>query len=112
MKIYNKLLAIFIFTISIANADISFVEEPVFNSNMYVQTYGNPNNEVVVFVHGLGDEASTIWESSIDKLKEEYFIIKEKINKILNFQSRFIFDVYFKMFKCLFDSLNILLKIA
>ena len=75
MKIYNKLLTIFIFTLSIANADISFVEEPVFNSNMYVQTYGNPNNEVVVFVHGLGDEASTIWESSIDKLKEEYFII-------------------------------------
>ena len=75
MKIYNKFIAIFIFTISIANADISFIDEPILNSNMYVETHGNPDNEVVVFVHGLGDEASTIWESSIDKLKEEYFVI-------------------------------------
>lgn len=75
MKIFNKFLIILLFVFSIANADTTFIDEPILNSNVYVQTHGDKNNEVVVFVHGLGDEASTIWESSIEKLKENYYVI-------------------------------------
>lgn len=75
MKIFNKFLIILLFVFSTLNANTTFIDEPILNSNVYVQTYGDQNNEVVVFVHGLGDEASTIWESSIEKLKEDYYVI-------------------------------------
>ena len=75
MKIFNKFLIILLFVFSTLNANTTFIDEPILNSNVYVQTYGDQNNEVVVFVHGLGDEASTIWESSIEKLKENYYVI-------------------------------------
>jgi pimeloyl-ACP methyl ester carboxylesterase len=75
MKIYNKLLIIFLFIFSIVNADTTFINEPILNSKVYVETHGSKNKEVVVFVHGLGDEASTIWKNSVDKLKNDYFVI-------------------------------------
>lgn len=62
MKIYKKLLIIFVFVFSTVNANTTFINEPILNSMMYVETHGDKNKEVVVFVHGLGDEASTIWE--------------------------------------------------
>ena len=40
-----------------------------------MQTAGNPKNPAVVLVHGLGDEASTIWQSTIALLKNEYYVI-------------------------------------
>lgn len=40
-----------------------------------MQTIGNPENPAIVLVHGLGDEASTIWESSIELLKNDYFVV-------------------------------------
>lgn len=75
MKIFNKFLIILLFVFSIVSANTTFIDEPILNSNVYVQTYGDQNNEIVVFVHGLGDEASTIWESSIEKFKENYYVI-------------------------------------
>lgn len=75
MKIYKKLLIIFVFVFSTVNANTTFINEPILNSMMYVETHGDKNKEVVVFVHGLGDEASTIWEKSIEKLKNDYFVI-------------------------------------
>lgn len=75
MKIYNKILIILLFVVSFANANTTFINEPILNSKMYVETHGDKNKDVVVFVHGLGDEASTIWEESIEKLKNDYFII-------------------------------------
>lgn len=53
----------------------TFITEPVFNASVYMQTVGNPDNPAVVLVHGLGDEASTIWESSIERLKDDYFVV-------------------------------------
>ncbi len=53
----------------------TFVTEPIFNSSVYMQTSGNPENPAVVLIHGLGDEASTIWESTISLLKNNYYVI-------------------------------------
>ena len=51
------------------------VHEPVFNGNVYLNFKGNPNGPVVVLIHGLGDNASTIWDQTIDKLKSHYFVV-------------------------------------
>lgn len=40
-----------------------------------MEIHGDENNETIIFVHGLGDEASTIWKDSVDRLKENYQII-------------------------------------
>lgn len=53
----------------------TFITEPVFNASVYMQTIGNPENPAVVLVHGLGDEASTIWESTIELLKNDYYVV-------------------------------------
>lgn len=53
----------------------SYIKEPIFNASVYMQTAGNPKNPAVVLVHGLGDEASTIWQSTIALLKNEYYVI-------------------------------------
>ncbi|MDD3324028.1 MAG: alpha/beta hydrolase [Sulfurospirillaceae bacterium] len=53
----------------------TFVAEPIFNASVYIKTVGNPEKPAIVFVHGLGDEASTIWEQSISLLKENYFVV-------------------------------------
>ncbi len=42
-----------------------YVTESIFNSSVYLQTSGNPKNKAVVLVHGLGDEASSIWEKTV-----------------------------------------------
>lgn len=75
MKIYKKLLFFLLFFAVIVSANTTYISEPILNSTVHVQTYGDENKEVVVLVHGLGDEASTIWDSSIAKLKDEYFVI-------------------------------------
>ncbi len=66
-------LFLFFFFISFLNAQ--FIREPIFNEVSYVKTFGNPNNEAIIFVHGLGDEASTIWHKTINDLKDKYFIM-------------------------------------
>ncbi|WP_041958811.1 alpha/beta fold hydrolase [Sulfurospirillum arsenophilum] len=53
----------------------TFITEPIFKASVYMQTIGNPENPAIVLVHGLGDEASTIWESSIELLKNDYFVV-------------------------------------
>lgn len=69
----KRFLLFFTFTICFLNAQ--FIKEPIFNEVSYVETFGNPNNEAIVFVHGLGDEASDIWKTSVEALKDEYFIM-------------------------------------
>jgi len=53
----------------------TFITEPVFKASVYLTTVGNPDNPAVVLVHGLGDEASTIWEGTIERLKKDYFVV-------------------------------------
>lgn len=61
--------------ISSLRAESFYIKEPVLNSEMYLEIHGNKNNETVIFVHGLGDEASSIWKDSVEKLKENYQVI-------------------------------------
>ena len=69
-----KKLFIFIFLFS-TYIYAQYIKEPIFNETTYVETFGNPQNEAIVFVHGLGQEASSIWEQSVEVLKKEYFIM-------------------------------------
>lgn len=69
----KRILLFFIFTFCFLDAQ--FIKEPIFNEATYVKTFGNPKNEAIVFVHGLGDEASDIWKTSVEALKDEYFIM-------------------------------------
>lgn len=70
MKIFNKSLIILLFVFSIANADTTFIDEPILNSNVYVQTHGDKNNEVVVFVHGLGMKLQRFGKVVLKNLKK------------------------------------------
>ncbi|MCU7917555.1 MAG: alpha/beta hydrolase [Candidatus Thiodiazotropha sp. (ex Epidulcina cf. delphinae)] len=49
--------------------------ESVFGGQVYLRTAGNPDHPPVVLIHGLGDEASTSWDASIEALKNDYFIL-------------------------------------
>jgi pimeloyl-ACP methyl ester carboxylesterase len=75
MKLIFKVLLFTILLFINSFAKEFYIEEPYLDSSVNVQTYGNKNNEVIVFVHGLGDEASNIWKNSIDTLKDRYYIL-------------------------------------
>ena len=75
MKLLNKITLFLILFISSLSADTFYIDEPILKSKMYMEIHGNKNNETIVFVHGLGDEASTIWKDSVDRLKENYQVI-------------------------------------
>ena len=51
------------------------VSEPVFNGKVYLHMRGNPAGPVVFLVHGLGDDASAIWQETINKLERDYFVV-------------------------------------
>jgi len=57
---------LFTFSLFIYCLNAQFIKEPIFNEVSYVETYGNPKNEAIVFVHGLGKEASSIWLESVE----------------------------------------------
>ena len=66
----------FIFSILFSiSLNALFIKEKEFNEKIYLRTYGNPNNEAIVFVHGLGNEASTIWDETIESLRDDYYIV-------------------------------------
>ncbi|MEE9493562.1 MAG: alpha/beta hydrolase [Gammaproteobacteria bacterium] len=50
------------------------VTEPVFTGKIYLQMRGNPQGPVVFLIHGLGDDASTIWQKTMKKLERDYFV--------------------------------------
>ena len=51
------------------------VEESIFNGDVYLKMRGNTSGPVVVLIHGLGDDASNIWEQTIEKLESNYFLV-------------------------------------
>ncbi|MBE0495288.1 MAG: alpha/beta hydrolase [Campylobacterales bacterium] len=53
-----------------------FTNDPVFHATTPVHTAGNPNNPPVVLVHGLGDEASSIWEATARFLEKEFYVVR------------------------------------
>lgn len=50
------------------------VVDPVFGGQVYIKTAGSPVKPAVVLVHGLGNEASTSWQATIDVLKKDFFV--------------------------------------
>jgi pimeloyl-ACP methyl ester carboxylesterase len=50
------------------------VKEPVFGGEVFLQTAGNPANPAVVLVHGLGNEAATAWEPTMEFLRKDFFV--------------------------------------
>ena len=75
MKLLNKITFFLVLLISSLSANAFYIDEPILKSKMYIEIHGNKNNETIIFVHGLGDEASTIWKDSVDRLKENYQVI-------------------------------------
>lgn len=74
----HKIVTLLVIWCSIATfsyASMEYVKEPTFNQVTFVKTYGDPSNEAVVFVHGLGDEASRIWEEAAYELQDEYYVL-------------------------------------
>ncbi len=67
-------LIVAIFTSSIL-LNAQYIIEPEFNEKVYIELHGDPKNEAIVFVHGLGDEASTTWTQTMHHLKEKYYIL-------------------------------------
>ena len=52
----------------------SSLSEPVFGGKIYYRAQGNPRGPAVLLVHGLGDNASRMWEDTARKLQNNYFI--------------------------------------
>lgn len=51
------------------------VSEPVFGGEMLVREAGQEHDEMVLLVHGLGDEAGTTWDGILDGLSRHYHVI-------------------------------------
>lgn len=54
--------------------ETELIPEPVFNGNVLIGTAGTPGKPPVVLVHGIGDEASESWNTTIKYLKNDYHI--------------------------------------
>lgn len=71
----QRVLVILLCCYSFVCAQVHYIKEPTFNQVTFVKTYGNPQNEAIVFVHGLGDEGAQLWEESALALEDDYFIL-------------------------------------
>ncbi|MBU0729561.1 MAG: alpha/beta hydrolase [Proteobacteria bacterium] len=52
-----------------------FISEPIFNGQVYYYESGLENSEILVLLHGVGDEASTIWEPLLPELVGKYHVL-------------------------------------
>ena len=52
-----------------------YLNEPIFKASVFVTTMGDETKPALVLVHGLGDEASAIWQNSLEAFVKEYFVI-------------------------------------
>ena len=56
-------------------ASEKLVTEPYFNGQMLLREAGQENPELVLLLHGLGDEAGTTWESLLPELATHYHVV-------------------------------------
>jgi pimeloyl-ACP methyl ester carboxylesterase len=73
-KIWYFLLVIYSFCFASTDS-FYFYDSETFQSSVYIETIGDPKKPAVIFVHGLGDEASSIWKETKESLKDEYFVL-------------------------------------
>jgi len=66
------LLIILIVTLSL---NAKYIVEEEFKDKVYVRTYGDIKNEAIIFVHGMGNEASSLFEEVIEDLRDDYYIL-------------------------------------
>lgn len=48
--------------------------EPIFNGKIHYSVHGNPQGQAVLLVHGLGDNASSMWQETARKLQNDYLV--------------------------------------
>lgn len=71
----NKLFISIILVFTYVNSKTFYIDEPILNTKVFIQTYGDKSKEAIVLVHGLGHEASSIWKDTIEKFKNDYYIV-------------------------------------
>jgi len=71
--IFKKLL--FLFLLLTVSANARYVIENEFKEKVYVRTYGNSSNEAIILVHGMGNEASSLFEEVIENLRDNYYVL-------------------------------------
>lgn len=52
-----------------------YLKEPIFKASVFCNNHGWWDRPALVLVHGLGDEASAIWQNSLEAFVKEYFVI-------------------------------------
>lgn len=50
-------------------------QDPLFEATTEVKLSGNPQNPPIILIHGLGEEASTVWEDSIKFLQDDFYVL-------------------------------------
>lgn len=78
-KIVLLLILVLVFGLQETAAEGTVIErmvtDPVFGGEMLVREAGQQNPEMVLLVHGLGDEAGTTWDSIIGELAVRYHVV-------------------------------------
>lgn len=60
---------------SAADSKSYYIDEPVFGGQSYIVEAGRGNKELVVLVHGLGDEGARTWSEFIPQLARYYHVL-------------------------------------
>ncbi|AXH13867.1 hypothetical protein CP985_08080 [Malaciobacter mytili LMG 24559] len=103
MHLILKILLLFVVFIQ-SYAKQEYIKENTFNEVSYVRTFGDSSKDAIVFVHGLGEEASSIWIETAKKLQDNYYILifdlpgfgkSDKSNKLYSptNYAKFIFNI-------------------
>lgn len=51
------------------------LQEPIFNGHFFMREAGSEHQDILLLVHGLGDQASDIWEPFVAELAESFHVI-------------------------------------
>lgn len=78
-KLFPACLFCFILCIQIISANAAqkgqMAREPIFDSMVYIEEHGKQNDLTLVLVHGTGELGATIWDSTIEELKDSFHIL-------------------------------------
>ncbi len=62
-------------TPAMAELEPTTVRDPVFSGSLRVYRGGNPQRPTVVLIHGIGDEASSVWSNLVPHLVDDYHVL-------------------------------------
>ncbi len=80
LRTVGLLLVIFQIMVTLTFADGSWpsekmVDEPIFDGQVLVREAGQQNHKLLLLVHGLGDDAGTIWDTVAADLAKDYHVV-------------------------------------